>query len=226
MDLNRWMVVKTTMTFLQMITATLIIGVGIFINFNEVEKEITPQIEWSFETVNENLYKVTEEVKLKAIEEAKKIEEAKPKLNLQTINNNYNVFQPSNLTTEQLQSALNNTYGAKLAPHASTFIHAEKEYSVNAIYLASTIALESGWGKYTTGSNNIAGWTLSRGGYRSFSSRDDCILYVARNLSSDYKPRVGEKLKDVTGRYCPEPTYPGKVKSIMNILQTEIKGAL
>lgn len=64
---------------------------------------------------------------------------------------------------------------------AKTFVQAEQEYGVNAIYLAAISALESGWGRYQFKENNIFGF-----GNMDFESEEDCIIYVADFLSREY----------------------------------------
>lgn len=138
---------------------------------------------------------------------------------IQAVNYNFDVFQPSNISTEQASNVL---AGTGLSHLASAFVDAEQQYGVNSIYLMATMGLESGWGKFKSANNNIAGWTNGKGGYRSFPSEYDCIMYVARNIEADYKPRVGNTLVGVTTRYCPEPGYTTKVSTIINELQSKI----
>lgn len=95
----------------------------------------------------------------------------------------YDMLTLSNLTPEELSSGL--LY--ELKDLAQYFIEAEKLYGVNALYLASISALESGWGRYQFKDNNIFGF-----GSKSFESEVECIDYVASFLSSNYLDESGK----------------------------------
>ncbi len=91
------------------------------------------------------------------------------------------LLTPCGLSSPELAAALL----CDLAPYADTFLQAEAETGINAIFLASVAALESGWGRYMAADNNIYGWT-GAAGYMDFDSVDECILHVARSLKANY----------------------------------------
>lgn len=97
---------------------------------------------------------------------------------------NHDLRIPSGLSSDQLAKGLK----GGLVPLAPAFIQAEKKYKVNAIFLASVAAVESGWGNTDTfGTNNIFGY---RG--KSFNSKADSIDYVAAQLKQDYLTQGGQ----------------------------------
>lgn len=138
---------------------------------------------------------------------------------IQPINTNFDVFKPSNVTKEQLTAAIGNGPRSRMLSFVDAFIDAEQTYGVNAIYLVSTIGLESGWGKHRAATNNVAGWKNGSGGYRSFETEYDCIMTVASGLANSFKSDVGHTLGAVTRRYCPEGDYATKVMQIMREIQ-------
>ncbi|MBQ4100979.1 MAG: glucosaminidase domain-containing protein [Oscillospiraceae bacterium] len=98
--------------------------------------------------------------------------------------NTQNLTKPSGLTSAQLEKGLLKS----LKPLASEFIKAERKYGVNAIFLASVSALESGWGERGWSyKNNIFGY----GGGMKFSSKAQCIDYVASALRKNYLNKSG-----------------------------------
>lgn len=98
--------------------------------------------------------------------------------------NTQNLNIPSGLTASELEKGLLKS----LKPLASEFIKAEKKYGVNAVFLASVSALESGWGeKGWSYKNNIFGY----GNSMAFSSKSACIDYVASAIRRNYLNRSG-----------------------------------
>lgn len=149
--------------------------------------------------------------------ERERIEREKNKPVVQSINYQFNVFQPSKYTEQDLTRMLGNRNGLK--PLVGAFVRAEKQYGVNSLYLMSTIGLESGWGRFESGRNNIAGWGGGSGWY-NFNSREECIMTVAKGLSTHYRPNVGTSLYNVSHMYCPESTYQNQLMQIMRELQS------
>ena len=93
------------------------------------------------------------------------------------------LLQPCGMPEEELQNALK----GRLKELAGVFLEAEEKTGVNAVFLASVAALESGWGesKAAREKNNLFGWT-GQNGYPSFASLEDCILTVAQRLRELY----------------------------------------
>lgn len=136
------------------------------------------------------------------------------------------VLKPSNLTPEQLEEGL--LYNLK--DYSEAFIQAEKDTGINAVFLASIAALESGWGRSDLAlyNNNLYGWTSSSG-YAYFSSYGECILTVAENLKSMYlqpdgKYFSGYEVSDVNKHYNGSKFWEDNVQDIMAQIQNRIGG--
>ena len=98
--------------------------------------------------------------------------------------------------------------GNAMETYASAFVKAEKTYGVNAIFLASIVAQESGWGTSPAArnNNNMSG-TYINGKLHSFSSKTESILFTAKNLSENYLKTDGQfysgkSVQAVNTRYC------------------------
>ena len=138
-----------------------------------------------------------------------------PQIDPQPISKDFNVFQPCGYSADELCYMLSDEAHQGLLPYVETYLQAEKTYGVNAFYLICKTGYESGWGKYRANTNNIGGWTNGKGGFMSFDSVDQCILYIAEKLSMEYRDAVGDRLEDVCRRYCPTPGYTEMVMQIM-----------
>lgn len=131
------------------------------------------------------------------------------------------VLSTSGLTIEELE----NQMYAPLSEYAYCFIEAEEETGVNAVFLASVAALESGWGKSNAANtkNNLFGWTTNKGDLKTFNSKEDCILFVARKmkeyyLSPDGKYFNGYEVEDINICYNGRPEWAKAVNNIMDNL--------
>ena len=133
----------------------------------------------------------------------------------QDINLDFNILSKSGYTSDDLRRSLSTDIHKNMTPYVDIFIEAENRYGVNALYLMSKLGLESGWCKYKSGANNIAGWTDGKGSYRNFDSVEACIMHVAYTLSTFYKREVGTRLEDVCILYCPDEGYVDEVINIM-----------
>lgn len=134
-----------------------------------------------------------------------------------------NMLSPSNVTVEELEYALK----GNLKPLAGTYIQAEEETEVNAIFIAAISALESGWGKsyMATHKNNLFGY-----GNKTFSSKEESIFHVANALKNNYlvsngRYYNGTTVKAVEKCYCPSPVgeWSGLVSQIMRQLNSSIQ---
>ena len=133
----------------------------------------------------------------------------------QPITRDFNVFEPSGYTYEELVHAVSDFGYETMIPYVDTILKAEDMYGVNALYLMCKLGLESGWASHTSGVNNIGGWTTYSGSYMDFNSVDECILHIAEKLSTSYKNAVGERLEDVCHRYSSSERYTDKLMQIM-----------
>lgn len=128
------------------------------------------------------------------------------------------VLIPSGYTAEELAAGLN---GA-LKEYAWCFVKAEEETGINAAFLASVAALESGWASsgLAVNRNNLFGWT-AQGSYMRFSSKEECISYVARCIKELYLTPGGRYfngyyISDINVRYNGRPVWESTVEGIMS----------
>ena len=145
-----------------------------------------------------------------------------PEIYLQPINSDFDIMTPSNLSTDDLIRALGNAR-SDLHDCADAIVEAEQTYGVNALYLAAVLGLESGWGKYEHGNNNIAGWKGGHNGtFSNFNSRYECVMTVARGLSTHFVNSVGSDISDVAIMYCPDYGYLDLLLQIMGELNNNL----
>lgn len=130
----------------------------------------------------------------------------------------------SNLTSDDLEKGLLHD----LKPYAPFFIQAEKDTGINAIFLASVSALESGWARSNVSNtrNNIFGWTSSSG-YKYFDSKEECIMFVAGRIKELYLTEEGKyfngyEVEDINIKYNGSEHWEKTVKSIMTQMQSRI----
>jgi len=141
-----------------------------------------------------------------------------PTYTSQEINTQFDIMAPSNITYEQLYEALNNSR-SNMLDCIDAILDAEKTYGVNALYLTSMLGIESGWGRYETGYNNIAGWKGNQGTWSDFDSRYDCIMTVANGLSNDFAVNNGSDIYNVCLRYCTDYNYMETTLQVMRELE-------
>lgn len=147
------------------------------------------------------------------IEESTEVEEIAPTVNSEC----QGVLIPSNLTSAELERGL--LYSLKEC--APAFIEAEKQTGINAVFLASVAALESGWAESNLSNthNNLFGWTLSSG-FMQFDSKEECILYVASRIKELYLTEDGMyfngyEVSDINICYNGRQHWEDSVNSIM-----------
>lgn len=141
----------------------------------------------------------------------------------QAINKDFDILQPCGYTSDQLKSVLSDDAHKEMIPYVDSILEAERTHGVNALYLMCKLGIESGWGKYESGKNNIGGWTNNKGGFKDFNSVDECIMHIAKNLSTSYKDIVGTRLEDVCKRYCPDEGYTELLLDIMTDMEIELE---
>ena len=111
------------------------------------------------------------------------------------------IEEPCGLSTEELESVLK----GELKNHAQAFLHAEEDYDINALFLASIAALESGWGEHQFRPNNIFGFMTRK----EFSSVSENIDFVAWWLKKHYLNENGRyyrggTISDIGKIWCPD----------------------
>jgi beta-N-acetylglucosaminidase len=130
-----------------------------------------------------------------------------------------NVTSTSNVNEFGLSLALKDT---GLEGLESAFIKAEKEYGINAIFLTSLVAQESGWGNSNRAKtqNNLSGYAVysdSAEG-KTFSSKTESIMATARLLKDHY---VGKGLYDISSinnKYSADDNWDRGIHSIASDL--------
>ena len=92
-----------------------------------------------------------------------------------------NLSERSNVTVEQLTEMLQ---GTELCQYSDLFLQKETEYNINALFLVSLSAVQSGWGEdpICEGINNITGVT----GWRYYESVDACLEDTCQYLNTEY----------------------------------------
>ena len=131
-----------------------------------------------------------------------------------------NVLIPSNLTGEELALGLQ----GNLKSYAQCFVEMEEEYGINAIFLSSIAALESGWCSTNIAlkNNNLFGLKKTNGsGFQKFSSKEDSIKAVSQILKNSYLTESGSNynglsITAINIKYCEQKTWAGKVDTIAN----------
>lgn len=103
------------------------------------------------------------------------------------------------------------------------FVKAEENYGVNAVFLVSVAALESGWGRYCFRENNMFGYSGM-----SFSSKAECIDFVAKKISENYLSESGKyysgyTVKAVNCYYNGREIWEDTVIDIMSSLIRKIE---
>ena len=108
-------------------------------------------------------------------------------------------------------------------------IDAEKQYGINALVLAGIIVHESHWGQSTLAAhkNNLAGLGAYDGSAYSsalsFSSKADCVAFLAALLARDYltpsgKHFNGSSLRGIGKSYASDPVWAEKVGAQIRLL--------
>lgn len=136
----------------------------------------------------------------------------------------------SNLTESDLEKAFKNTGMAGLGKY---FVQAEKEYGVNALYLASLGAHESAWGTsdFAKERNNLFGWQSydsNLNATKYFETKGDGVLVVAKSLSKNYLTEGGcyfngYTMKDVSKKYASDKEHSTKIYGVMKTIVSRIE---
>ena len=141
----------------------------------------------------------------------------------------FSLKQPSGLTADIINEVLDET---PLEGLGDAYIKAEKETGVSALFLLGVSVHESKWGnsKFAKERNNIFGYKA----YDSdpdktewFSSKEECILVVAKCLGENYlvedgKYYNGTTLKEVNKRYASDQTWYLKVNNVMEVIAASV----
>lgn len=135
------------------------------------------------------------------------------------------VLRQSNITVEQLENALYHD----LKKYSFAFVEAEEITGIDAIFLSSLAALESGWATSNVAQeyNNLFGWTLGNGDYKYFNSKSECILYVADYIKTHYLTEGGKyfngyEIEDINKKYNGRESWENEIKEIYNQIYNRI----
>ncbi len=135
--------------------------------------------------------------------------------------NPLDVTSPSFSSLEQMESILSRG----LSGLGQSYLDAEREYGVNAIFLYSLTALESasGTSNFARNRNNISGFTAYDDTVNEstsyFKSKHDCIMTTAKVLSRDYlsvdgKYYRGLSIWSINKNYALDKKWADKIMKI------------
>ena len=146
-----------------------------------------------------------------------------------------NLLELSGLTAEELELGLL----GDLKPYAACFVQAEADTGVNAIFLASVAALESGWctSRAAIEYHNLFGWNIYDSNMigldiSSFDSKEQCIAHVAQRLRDMYlTPTTGQYFEGysvdaVNTHYNGSQEWAESIKEIMLNIAERINNEL
>lgn len=132
--------------------------------------------------------------------------------------NPYDVSEPSNINKEQILQMLD---GTALTTLVDAFYWYEQEYRVNAIFVASIVALESSWGRSSLAisHNNLTGYIGRSGEYYYFQDWGENLEETFRLISEEYIMEDGlfyngKSTWNINQRYCELDSWADKINNI------------
>lgn len=176
------------------------------------------------EITKEEIIQITETIKItnRGMEQKRNIKN----LNID-VNSDLRIL--SNLTAEEYNKMLENT---ELNNLGNALEKAEKEYEINGLYLMGLACLESGYGKseFARKRNNLVGWNAVNSNPKKasyFESKEECILYVAKKLKTNYLNKNGCYFNGYSARaidikYCTDKKHADKIIQIINKLKVRL----
>lgn len=227
------------------ITATTIVGMGVYDKIDTLEKSLektkleseekdktieglkrnSEEKDGMLSVLENDINLLTEERRLlyNEIEQLKR-EKSSVKFDKE------NLKKKSNVDADELNTVLADT---DLSGLGDAYVKAEEEYGVNALFLTALTAQESGWGSSNRArtQNNLSGYAVYSDGSkgRSFSSKTSSIMATAKLLSKDYLNKNGKHYKgtdiySVNETYCPVDgyTWAESINIIANDLVSQI----
>lgn len=179
-------------------------------------------------------YKRKEELELEKIKEAKlkrqQQEEEERLASLVPHFNPYNINELSNLSKEQMYTMLEDT---ALVTLVDAFYWYEQQYQVNAIFMMSLTAEESGWGRSSLAisNNNLSGHKSLTGGWAYYSDWGECLEESFRLIGEEYTSPAGRfytgpSIYDINLVYCPDPVNPNSWANNLNSIAQNLLGKL
>lgn len=139
--------------------------------------------------------------------------------------NPYDLSTPSNITREQAYQMLE---GTALQAASNAYVYAEEVYGVNAIWLMSLNAEESGWGRSSLAmSHNNLGGVKNGSNWRYFDNWGECIYYIANLIKTHYLSEDGlyyngKSIWNVNVKYCETSQWSDNINNIAYELLNKI----
>lgn len=146
-----------------------------------------------------------------------------------------NLTKPSELESHNIDKLIE---GTQIEGMGYTFIQAEKESKINALFLLALTKQESHWGNSNFGMNrnNLTGYnaqTLNPSRARSFNTKDENVLETAKLLNEQYLNKSGLyyrglSIYNVNTNYCqdkdnkPLTSWSTNINSIAKTLGNNI----
>lgn len=214
-----------------------IVGIGVMVNMNTKIKNLRKELDdknikiEKIEFKNNNLLSQNKEL----LNKNQKLLNENKELNYRINDLSFNkvVFNPNNITTpsklgsKQLEILfnINDKYEALKGLEVS-FIKAEREHGINAIFLLGLVSQESNYSKSNRAknNNNLTGYAVyspkSKG--RLFSSRHESIMSTAKLLKNRYIKNSLLSIEDIGKVYCPNDEWANPITKIANTYVSEI----
>ena len=133
------------------------------------------------------------------------------------VNITYLPREITNLTVEQLELTLS---GTPLQGLGESFMAIEENYEVNAAFAIGVAAYESAWGGSQAGANNLFG-LRGGSGWMSFNSKEDCVDYFGRLISTSYAGRY--TLESINQKYVGGDRWCGNVTTVMKKVFSKVE---
>lgn len=140
-----------------------------------------------------------------------------------------NLLIPSGLTIKDIDAVLRDT---PLEGLSETYIKAEEETGVNALFLVALSIHESAWGnsKLARERNNIYGfhaYDYDPNKAKYFDSKEECIMHVANHLKTKYLTEDGEYFNGYTVsainvKYATDKEWDEKVFKLMKYIYNKV----
>lgn len=116
------------------------------------------------------------------------------------LSNSNEKLAPGHTTAEQIDQVLN----GKLTGMGTMFVSAGQKYNLDPALLVAIAQHETGNGKSRAAheKNNIAGM-MGKNGLKSYSTVEDSIMDMARNLSENYFGKGLSTIAEIGAKYAP-----------------------
>ena len=126
------------------------------------------------------------------------------------------ITKKTNLNPAKLEEVL----PSALKGLGEALYNGEQQYDINSLFVLSIINYESGNGtsSLAQNQNNLGGIKEPQAGYRTFSSKAECVEYMYDLLSSKYIGRGLTTIPEIGEVYCPGDTWATNVTENMQDL--------